>query len=113
MGKRKSERRLIVDIARQRMELLFEMANKVFSEDPSLAQRYIDLIRKISMRCRVRIPRYIKRRICKHCGAFLVPGVNCRVRLRNNRYPHITITCFSCKRQMRYPYKVKRPEREA
>jgi len=113
MARRKSERALIRDIARQRMEILYEMASKLFEELPELAQRYIDLIRKISMKCRVRIPRHIKRRICKHCGTFLVPGVNCRVRLRTNRYPHITITCFNCKRQIRYPYKVNRVKKRS
>ncbi len=104
--KRKLDQLLVKDIARQRIELLFEMANKIHKQYPDLAQRYVDLARKIGMRCRVKIPSWLKRRICKHCKSFLIPGVNCRVRLRTNRFPHVVVTCFKCGRPMRYPYKV-------
>ncbi|MEX2701663.1 MAG: ribonuclease P protein component 4 [Candidatus Baldrarchaeota archaeon] len=104
--RRKLDQLLVKDIARQRIELLFEMADKIYRQHPDLAQRYIDLARKIGMRCRVKIPRRLKRRICKHCKSFLIPGVNCRVRLRTNRFPHLVVTCLKCGRQMRYPYKI-------
>ncbi|MCS7373743.1 MAG: ribonuclease P [archaeon GB-1867-097] len=95
--------RYIRDLARQRINRLFILADSIFHESPELANRYVQLARLISMRCKVRIPNKWRRRFCHHCGAFLVPGVNCRVRIRNNRMKHIVITCFSCNRQMRYP----------
>lgn len=104
--RRKLDQLLVKDIARQRIELLLEMADKIYKQYPDLAQRYVDLARKIGMKCRVRIPWWWKRRICKYCKSVLVPGVNCRVRLRTNRFPHVVVTCLKCGRQMRYPYKI-------
>ncbi|RLE51929.1 MAG: ribonuclease P [Candidatus Methanomethylicota archaeon] len=97
--------RLIKDIAVQRIDRLFKLAESVFLSSPELANRYVALARRISMRCRVRIPKKWRRRYCHYCGAFLWPGVNCRVRIRSNRMPHVVITCFNCGRQMRFPFK--------
>ncbi len=97
--------RLIRDIALQRIDRLFRLAESVFHFDPELADRYVLLARRISMRCRVRIPRRWRRCFCHYCYSFLWPGVNCRVRIRSNRMPHIVITCFKCGRQMRIPFK--------
>ncbi|MCS7386895.1 MAG: ribonuclease P [archaeon GB-1867-005] len=95
--------RLIKDVALQRIIRLFELAEDVFLSNPKLADRYVELARRISMRCKVRIPRKWRKRFCHFCGAFLWPGINCRVRLRSNRMPHIVITCLKCGRQMRFP----------
>lgn len=46
-----------------------------------LAKRYAHLAVKISTHYKVRIPGKLKIRICKKCGNFMVPGVNCKVRL--------------------------------
>ncbi len=100
-------RKFIRDIARQRIEILFSMAEKIYRENRELGQRYIDIALRISRRTNVRIPKELKRRICKHCKQLLIPGFNCRVRLRQKREPHVVIYCFKCKRYMRYPYKKK------
>ncbi len=91
-----------VDMAEQRIQRLFELAEKAYLERPDLADRYVDIARRISMRHRVGIPREMKRRICKECGSFLAPGDNCRVRLDGN---NILITCTRCGAVKRYPYK--------
>ncbi len=91
-----------VDMAEQRIKRLFELAEKAFAERPDLANRYVDIARRISMRHRVSIPRQLKRRVCKKCGAFLVPGQNSRIRLNGK---NITITCTECGAIKRYPYK--------
>ena len=92
-------------VATNRIKVLMSLAEKVFLEDQSLAQRYVNLAKAISMKTKVRLPKAFRRRICRHCGAYLWPGVNCRVRLRVNREPHITVTCLNCKRQTRIYYK--------
>jgi len=92
-------------IAISRIRILMKLAEEVFPEDQGLAQRYVNLARAISARAKVRLPRALRRRICRHCGTYLWPGVNCRVRLRVNREAHLTITCLNCKRQMRIYYK--------
>ncbi|RLI32750.1 ribonuclease P, partial [Candidatus Bathyarchaeota archaeon] len=52
-------------------------------------------------------PRELRRRICKYCKSLLRPGVNCRVRVRQRREPHIVVTCFNCGRVSRYPIRRK------
>ncbi|BAI60376.1 ribonuclease P protein component 4 [Methanocella paludicola SANAE] len=91
-----------VDMAEQRIKRLFELAEQAYPGRPDLADRYADIARRISMRHRVGIPRELKRRVCKGCGSFLVPGDNCRVRLDGN---NIVITCMKCGAIKRYPYR--------
>jgi len=95
-------------IAMQRIQTLFSLANETFHEDPSLAQRYVDMARKIAMAARIRLPTEYRRQVCKHCKSFILLGVNCRVRIKQHREPHMTITCLNCGKQMRIPLKKKR-----
>lgn len=99
---RKKQKNLIKEIAIQRMWRLFELAKREHAEHPDRSERYVQLIRNISMRNRMSIPREIKSRICKHCYAFLVPGKNARYRLKEG---YIIISCQRCGKEMRYPYK--------
>jgi ribonuclease P protein subunit RPR2 len=100
---RKQQKNLIHNIASQRMWRLFELAQQEFAEHPERSERYVQLIRNISMRNRMNIPREIKRRICKHCYSFLVPGSNARYRLKGG---YIVISCKRCGKEIRYPYKI-------
>jgi len=90
-------------IARERIEILLDQAEKTLPGDSDLSKRYVGLARKISMRTRVRIPAEKKRYLCKNCGQILVLGKNARVRLRsvNSR---IVVTCLGCGAARRYPY---------
>jgi len=89
-------------IARERIRVLFDKAEAVFSNNPSLANRYVTLARKIAMKVNVRIPRDLKKKYCKHCYKFLMPGVNCRIRVKDKT---IVCYCFNCKKYMRLPLK--------
>lgn len=89
-------------IALERINKLFEEAAKVFKNDKKLANRYVKIARKIGMKTKIRIPSKFKKRFCKHCLSYLVPGVNCRVRTKNGK---LVYYCLECKRFMRYPYK--------
>lgn len=99
---RKQQKNLIQNIAVQRMWRLFELAKAEFPENPERSRHYVQLIRNISMRNRISIPREIKSSICKHCYAFLMPGHNVRYRLKDG---FIVISCGHCGKEMRYPYK--------
>jgi len=88
-------------IARERIDILFGEADKVFNKDKGLANRYVTLARKIAMKSNINIPRQYKRRFCKHCYKYLRAGVNCRVRTRDNK---VVYYCFNCKRHMRFPF---------
>jgi ribonuclease P protein subunit RPR2 len=94
-------------IAMQRIQKLFNLAKETFNEDPSLAQRYVDVARRIAMAARVHLPTEYRRQVCKHCKSFILPGVNCRVRIKQEREPHMVITCFKCGKQTRIPLKKK------
>lgn len=89
------------EIALERIRILFRLADEVFPKNPERAQRYVDLAKRIAMRVRIHLPNELRRRICRRCKGFLVPGVNCRVRIRQRREPHIAITCFRCGAVMR------------
>jgi ribonuclease P protein subunit RPR2 len=90
-----------VDIASQRISRLFELAAKAFDKSPGLADRYVALARRIGTRHRVRIPKEYRRRMCKKCGAYLVPGVNSRTRLDG---VNVVRTCMACGDIKREPY---------
>ena len=94
-------------IAVERMEELYKMAREVYEEDPELSRRYTDLIKRISQRTRTKIPRHIKRNICKKCGTVQIQGVNSRTRIRQKREPHIARTCTVCGYISRYPISKK------
>ena len=90
-------------IALERIRILFDQAEQTFPRDPDLAQRYIDLARKIAMRTRTHLPRDLRRRVCRSCKAFLVPGATSRTRIRQRREPHVAITCLKCGHTTRIP----------
>jgi len=94
-------------IAMQRIHTLFRLANETLHEDPSLAQRYVDAARKIAMAAKIRLPTEYRRQICRYCKSFILPGVNCRVRIKQRREPHVVITCLKCGKQTRIPLKEK------
>jgi ribonuclease P protein subunit RPR2 len=84
------------EIAIERVSILFELAKKTIKKTPKRAQRYVKLARQISMHYQVRIPIKYRKMICKDCKTFILPGVNCRVRTRSLREPHLVITCLYC-----------------
>ena len=90
-------------IARQRIHTLFNLAKEIVHDDPALAQHYVDMARKISMAAKIRLPNEYRRQVCKHCKGFMLPGVNCRVRLKQRREPHVVITCLKCGGKTRIP----------
>ncbi|NYT19111.1 MAG: ribonuclease P [Methanosarcinales archaeon] len=99
---KKKQKNLIKDIATERIEYLFKLAEGNYNSYPQRSDRYVALARRIGMRYRVRLPSSLKRRVCKGCHSFLVPGNSSRIRL-HGRY--MTITCLKCGNEMRYPYK--------
>jgi len=92
-------------IARERIKVLFKQAKEIFKEDSKLADRYVELSRKIAMKYKVRIRPELKRRFCKHCYKYLMPGVNCRVRMQTGK---VVYYCSSCKKFMRFPHLEKK-----
>ena len=77
----------MIEIAQERMDILFNRAEKEYKEHPERSHRYVELARKISKKYNTKIP--------------LVPGHNCAVRLINNE---INIYCGECGHIMKIPY---------
>jgi len=90
-------------IALQRIHTLFRLAREVIREDPELAQRYVKIARKIAMGTKLRLPREYRRLVCRNCKSFILPGVNCRIRIQSRREPHVVITCLNCGKHSRIP----------
>jgi ribonuclease P protein subunit RPR2 len=88
-------------IALERIEILMQRAEEVFTQDKEKANRYVQLARKIAMRHTTKFPKKWKRRICKRCNVFLKPGINCRIRTQKTK---VVITCLECKNIMRIPF---------
>jgi len=91
-----------IKIAKERINILFEQARKMFKKDPKLADRYVSLARKISMKLKIRIPSKLKKQFCKHCYSYLMPSVNVRIRTKDGK---LVYYCLNCKKYMRFPYK--------
>src|SRR4029077_8251643 len=89
------ERLLVKRIAAERVQILFDMANREMQHDPDLAKDYIKILDKISVHYKVKLPKEIKNRICKVCKSLLVPGFNATVKIASkNRY--VIYRCSNC-----------------
>ena len=91
--------KVIKKIAIERMRILYNFSRI----EPVFADRYAELIRRISAKSRTKIPLDIKRRICKKCGHMLFPGKNMRART-SKTMKTVNLTCLDCGNIMRFPY---------
>ena len=104
-NKDSKNKKLQKTIAKKRINKLFEIAEQnALSGKLILANRYVEIARKISMRYLVSIPKEHKIRFCKHCYSYLLPDVTSRVRFNRGR---IIVYCNSCKKYTRIPLKNK------
>lgn len=94
-----------LSIAKERIEKLFSEAEAAFNEDSKLAKRYVELARKISTRTNTRIPFAMKRKFCRKCNAYLVPGKNVKIRTKNKA---LIITCLECNALSKLPFGKKK-----
>ena len=63
--------------------------------------QYVAIARRIAMAAKIRFPMEFRRQTCRECNSFFVHGVNCRVRIKQKREPHVVITCLNCGDQTR------------
>ena len=90
-------------IAKERIEILFSLAEKEFKKHPERSRRYIELARKIGLRYNVRLLQEQKRNFCKNCNTLLKPTTS-KVRLDKSTKT-INVICLNCNKISRYPYK--------
>ncbi|MDI6724450.1 MAG: ribonuclease P protein component 4 [Methanobacterium sp.] len=91
----------MLKIARERIDILFKLADESFNTHPERSHRYVQMARNIATKYNIRMPRIWKRRFCKNCYKFLKPGKNCQIRLKDSS---VTIKCFECGNVMKVPY---------
>lgn len=88
------------DIAERRISTLLALSmREASSGNKERSKRYFRLARAIGMRTNTPLPKGTL--YCRRCEALLLPGSNCRVRLRNGR---ITVHCLTCGEVRRRPY---------
>lgn len=92
----------MIEIAIERMNILFERAEIEFHAHPERSNRYVELALKLSTKYNTKIPEKWNRRFCKNCYKFLYPGYNSSVRLINEE---VNIFCDECGQIMKIPYK--------
>ena len=92
------------DTVIERIIILFKQAEEAFSDHPERSNRYVEMALRISMRYNVRIPADLKKRYCKACKAYLVPGRNSIVRTGKTQRSVLT-TCSECGHVFRHPYR--------
>lgn len=90
-------------IAQERIDILLRLARETLKTDAALSKRYVETAQRIGMRSGVRLGRERKQFICKKCRSPLIPGVNCRVRVRPEHGTHVVVTCMGCGSTKRYP----------
>ncbi|HKN07524.1 MAG TPA: hypothetical protein VJ021_08020 [Thermoplasmata archaeon] len=89
----------MVRIARDRVSTLFALAEREsLGRHPELADRYVNLARRIGMRYNVRLLREYRELYCRTCSTYWVEGRTVRTRLRSGRRVR---TCLRCGRQRR------------
>jgi len=89
-------------LALNEITLILNKAKEVFDRKPDLAHKYAKKARRIALKYKIKLPLGLKRKICKNCYGFLVPGKNLRVRTRKG---HVVYYCLNCKKFMRFGYK--------
>lgn len=98
----KSNRSKYNKIAAERINILLSEAQKSFSAHPERSHRYAELVHKLKLKYKVKLAPEIKRRLCKKCHKFMVPGKNCSIRIHNSR---IIYTCKECGAVRRFSLK--------
>ncbi|MEO9365622.1 MULTISPECIES: ribonuclease P protein component 4 [Candidatus Nitrosocaldus] len=78
------------------MEILLRNVLDTAKYDPTLAEKQAMLIRRISMRYRIRLPYEVRQLFCKRCKRLIIPGVTSRVRIGRSSIRAIRITCLHC-----------------
>ncbi len=97
-------------IAKERIEKLLALAEEKAKADSVYSRRYSQLALKTGMRYNIRLPKETKRRICKKCFSFFVPGKNCTVRTSQKQQAVIT-TCRNCGTVRRFPYRKEKAQK--
>ncbi len=89
-------------IAKERIEILFKLAEKELEKHPKRSKRYVELARKIGMRYNIRLSKKEKASFCKYCNTLLYIGKTCEG-IKSN-LPNIKLVkCLNCGKIKKIP----------
>ena len=108
---RRNRPKWMIEIAIERMNILFDRAEMEFITHPERSDRYVEMALKLSTKYNTPVPEKWSRRYCRSCKSFLRPGRNCTVRLVDSE---VNVFCGVCGHAMKIPYhKEKKLKRRA
>lgn len=94
--KAKEEAKALIPELLRESKIAYKKGNK------RLSKTYSKKIRYLHMKHKIKLPKGIKRQLCKHCHNILIPSLNCRIRTKGSK---LIIFCFDCKKHTRIPLK--------
>lgn len=92
--KKKKNKEFIQGIALQRMYRLMDLALDEWKNHPERSKDYLQLMKKIGTRNKVRIPKELKELYCKKCLSLLLEGKDKKIRVKEKI---LLIECLNCK----------------
>ncbi|WP_400207977.1 ribonuclease P protein component 4 [Candidatus Methanomassiliicoccus intestinalis] len=103
MAKKRISNKEVKHLARERIHCLMQMAvDETRQGHYERSKRYVQLARRISNKTKTEIAK--EDLYCKGCLSPLVPGMNCKVRLKAQ---HQSVHCLTCGKVIRTPYAYK------
>ena len=102
LNKFKAKKEKLKKQARNDISSLMKLAKESFKDDKSKSNRYVRKARRLAMKHNIRLSGSVKRKFCKYCYSYLVPGENLRIRTRDGK---LVYYCLECKNYMRFPIK--------
>lgn len=101
----------VTELAEERIRILFEKADERVNEGrEELAQRYVELAQRIGEKTQTRMPRELKKKYCSECDSYLIPGRNCKVRVKDGR-EKVVYRCENCGKSQSYGFGEEEEER--
>ncbi|MBI2133201.1 ribonuclease P [Candidatus Woesearchaeota archaeon] len=77
-----------------------ELFKKSETAIQKVADRNVRKARRLAMKHKIRLPKELKIRFCKHCNTYFTSS-NSRIRLAKGK---VVYYCRACKKYTRYPY---------
>jgi len=91
-------------IAKERIAILLDLAEKEAKKNLERSRRYVYLARIIGKRYNVRLTKEQKSKFCKKCNTILIPGYTMKTWLDPKTKTRV-VKCLICKHLYRIPYK--------
>jgi len=82
-------------IAKERIEILFKLAEEEFTKHPDRSKRYLELIDKLRTKVNLRLTKEQKKRFCKKCHSYWIKGKTLEIKKGAKGEPD-TFICKVC-----------------